>query len=256
MSRFESSTDECVMLVKALPHKSSNYFETVCCAGIGHDMKWRRLYPVAFRTLEADQKFSRWDWISYNFTTPSNDARFESQKVVHETIAVSKRMKTAERSGLARRMTRESTDEAASLGESLTLLRPDDVRLSWRRKTDEEVAVERIKHAALADQLSFLHDAPKALEPCPYEFTFKWKDSAGKSRSNICDDWETSTAFFVRRSSEGELGALASLRQTFEQDYPSKGMRFALGTHSRRSAQWLLVGVLRVDEHDQTELDF
>ena len=254
MSRFEASKDECVMLVKALPHKSSNYFETVCCAGVGHDMKWRRLYPVAFRTLEAGQKFSRWDWVSYEYTTPSKDTRPESQKVDHETISVSKSMKPSERFALARRMTRERTDEAASLGESLTLLRPDNVRFSWRRKTDEEVAVERIKYAALADQLSFLHDAPKPLEPCPYEFTFKWRDVAGKGRTNICDDWETSTAFFVRRGSKGEQGALESLRDTFEVEYPQKGMRFALGTHSRRSAQWLLVGVIRVDETDQGEL--
>lgn len=128
MSRLVSSPDECVMLVKALPHKSSNYFETVCCAGVGHDMKWRRLYPVAFRTLEKDRKFSRWDWISYQFTTPSADRRPESQKVVHETISVTKSMKVGERFALARRMTRESTEEAASRGESLTLLRPDDIR--------------------------------------------------------------------------------------------------------------------------------
>ncbi|MBD3834103.1 MAG: hypothetical protein IE910_12260 [Brevundimonas sp.] len=243
-----------MMLVKALPHKSSNYFETVCCAGVGHDMKWRRLYPVAFRTLENGQKFSRWDWVSYSFTTPSNDQRTESQKVVHETISVSKSMKSSERSSLARRMTRESTDEAAARGESLTLLKPEDVRFSWRRKTDEEVAIERIKHAALADQLSFLHEAPKPLEPCPFEFTFKWKDIVGKSRTNTCDDWETSTAFFVRRAAKGEQGALASLRETFEIEYPQKGMRFALGTHSRRNTQWLLVGVIRVDEADQREL--
>lgn len=256
MSRFEASQDECVMLVKALPHKSSNYFETVCCAGVGRDMKWRRLYPVAFRTLETEQKFRRWDWVSYSFTTPSNDQRRESQKVVHETITVSKSMRVSERSSLARRMTRESTDEAASLGESLTLLKPDDVRFSWRQKADEEIAIERIKHAALANQLSFLHEAPKVLEPCPYEFTFRWKDVAGKARTNTCDDWETSTAFFVRRNALGEQEALQSLRETFEVEYPGKGMRFALGTHSRRSAQWLLVGVIRVDEADQSELTF
>lgn len=254
MSRLTASKDECVMLVKALPHRSSNYFETVCCAGVGRDMKWRRLYPVAFRTLETGQRFSRWDWVSYSFTSPSNDQRSESQKVVHETITVSKSMKAAERFALARRMTRESTDHAASLRESLTLLRPDDVRFAWRRKSDEEVATERIKHAVLANQLSFLHNPPKPLEPCPFEFTFRWRDCGGKDRTNVCDDWETSTAFFVRRSSMGEEDALASLRDTFEVEYPQKGMRLALGTHSRRSNQWLLVGVLRVDEASQGEL--
>lgn len=254
MSRLQAAPDECVILVKALPHRSSNYFETVCCAGVGHDMKWRRLYPVAFRTLGSEQQFGRWDWVSYSFTKPSNDKRTESQKVVHETIKVLKSLRQGERSRLACQMTRESTEDAVSRGESLTLLKPSDVRLSWRLKSDAEIEGERIKHAELANQLSFLHDPPKPLDPCPYEFTFRWRDQSGKEHSNICDDWETSTAFFVRRASKGEQGALASLRDTFEVEYPQKGMRLALGTHSRRNNQWLLVGILRVDDAVQTEL--
>lgn len=243
-----------MILVKALPHGSSNYFETVCCAGVGHDMRWRRLYPVAYRTLGAEQQFNRWDWVSYEFTTPRNDTRVESQKVVHETIRVSGKLKSAERSRLARQLTREDTDEAAARGESLTLIKPSDVLFKWRRKSDEELASERIKHARLADQLSFLHEAPKALDPCPFEFTLVWRDAKGKLRSNICDDWESSATFFVRRKAEGEQAALASLRDTFEVDYPAKGMRLAMGTHSRRNSQWLLVGLLRVNDSPQAEL--
>ena len=43
--------DECVILIKAQPHRSSRYFETVCCAGVGRDQMWRRQYPVPFRIL-------------------------------------------------------------------------------------------------------------------------------------------------------------------------------------------------------------
>lgn len=243
-----------MILVKALPHRSSNYFETVCCAGVGHDMKWRRLYPVAFRTLESDQQFKRWHWVSYRYVRPRSDARAESQKVDHSSIQVGTALRAAERSRLARQLTLESTDEAAARGHSLTLLQPSDIRMSWKRKPDAQVAQERIKHAELAGQLSFLHDPPKPLEPCPFEFSFRWRDAQGRDRSNICDDWETSTAFFVRRRSLGEAAALASLRDTYEVEYPSKGMRLALGTHSRRQSQWLLVGIIRVDEHAQGEL--
>ena len=88
MSRLVSSPDECVILVKALPHRSSNYFETVCCAGVGADMRWRRLYPVAFRVLDDEKQFRRWDRLSYRFTTPSDDKRRESQKVDPDSIMV------------------------------------------------------------------------------------------------------------------------------------------------------------------------
>lgn len=254
MSRLASSSDECVMLVKALPHRSSNYFETVCCAGVGRDLKWRRLYPVAFRILEGAQKFKRWDWVTYQFTTPENDTRRESQKVVHESIALSGKMKQSERSRIARHLTRETTDEAEAKGESLTLLKPTDVRFSWKKKSVAELSDERAKHAVLANQLSLFNDPVEPLEPCPYEFSFKWKDETGQDRRHTCDDWETSTAFSVRRDAYGEEAGLKSLQQTYEVEYPQRGMRFALGTHSRRNNQWLLVGVLRVDENPQAEL--
>lgn len=256
MSRLVSTQDECVILVKALPHRSSNYFETVCCAGVGHDMKWRRLYPVAFRILNDDQKFRRWNWISYRFTAPSKDTRRESQKVDHDTIVVSKQLRDSERSSLARRLTRESTIEAESRGESLTLLKPEDVRFTWKRKSERALEREAQRHATLAQQTSLFNKTAEPLKLCPYEFSFEWRDATGIAKRHTCDDWETSTAFFRRRELHGEQEGLLSLKRTYEEDYPQRGMRFALGTHSRRSNQWLLVGVLRVDENTQTELGF
>lgn len=219
-------------------------------------MAWRRLYPVPYRVLEGAQQFGRWNWVEYKFTSPGNDTRKESQKVVPESIVVKSSMKESERSKIACALTRESVQEAVSRNETLTLIKPSDVALSWRKKSDSEIHDERTKHAALVRQTSMFDRQAKPLEPCPYEFTFKWKSAQGSSHTHTCDDWETSTAFFRRRKEHGELGALASLRSTYENDYLSKGMRFALGTHSRRNTQWLLVGVLRVDDPGQADFGF
>lgn len=102
MSRLVSLPDECVILVKALPHRSSNYFETVCCAGVGTDMRWRRLYPVAFRVLDDEKQFRRWDRVSYRFTKPSDDRRLESQKVDPQSISVTGKLSPNEGSRVAR----------------------------------------------------------------------------------------------------------------------------------------------------------
>lgn len=209
---------------------------------------------MPYRVLEESQKFGRWHWVEYDFTSPGHDGRKESQKVVPESIAVSTKLKPSERSRLACALTRESVQEAASRQETLTLIKPAEVKLSWERKTSAALDGERRKHAALVDQLSFLDKPAKPLEPCPFEFSFKWKSEHGKVHSHTCDDWETSTAFFRRRQEFGEEGALKSLKNTYENEYLAKGMRFALGTHSRRDTQWLLVGVLRVDDQAQAEL--
>lgn len=257
LSRLTSERDKCVILVKALPHRSSNYFETVCCAGVGHDYRWRRLYPVPFRILENSQKFGRWNWVTYDFTSPAHDGRKESQKVVPESIVIAGKLNQPERSRLAASLTRESVEEAEGHGETLTLIQPSDVTFGWRRKPDEELEDERRKHADLIRQISMFDKVVATpYEPCPFEFTFKWRSEAGRIHSHTCDDWETSTAFFRRRERLGEVDALNSLRATYETEYPSKGVRFALGTHSRRSKQWLLVGVLRVDDQIQGALRF
>lgn len=256
MSRLASADDECLILVKALPHRSSNYFETVCCAGVGRDLKWRRLYPVPFRILENAQQFARWNWISYKFTSPAHDGRKESQKVVPETIEISSKLKATERSSIACSLTRESISEAISREETLTLIKPEEVSFTWKKKSQAAIDDERNKHAALVKQVSMFDRLANPLEPCPFEFSFRWKSTAGTTHTHTCDDWETATAFSRRRELYGEIDGLNSLKQTYEVDYLSKGMRFALGTHSRRDSQWLLVGVLRVDDQAQLSLGF
>jgi len=254
--RLHSSSDQALILVKALPHRSSNYFETVCCAGIGRDQKWRRQYPVPFRILQDSQKFKRWSWIEYDFTSPKDDQRSESQKVVPESIQVVGTLKTNERAKFLAPLIRESTKEAEARNETLTLIRPDSLNLSWNRKTTSEIEDERRKHAALANQWSLFDQSAKPLTPCPYKFSFQWRSRLGTSHQHTCDDWETSTAFANRlRSLGSESSALTSLKTTYEEDYLSKGIAFALGTHSRWERTWLLVGILRLDERDTDQIE-
>lgn len=240
--------DECLILIKALPHRSSNYFETVCCAGIGKDGKWRRQYPVPFRVLNDSQLFGRWDWIEYDFVEPKFDERVESQKVIPESIKRIKRSNESTRFRNVQKNIRSSLAEATKLGESLTLVQPKGINFFWRQKTDRQLETEKSKHQALANQFSMFGQAAKPLRVCPYTLYFQWVDSEGKRHRHTCDDWETSSAFFVRRHALGnDFAALNSLKHTFEVEYFTKGMVFGLGTHSRRKSQWLLVGVIRVD---------
>lgn len=251
-----SQADECFILVKAQPHRSSKYSETVCCAGIGRDGKWRRQYPVPFRILDPAQKFGRWQWISYRFTTTEKDRRIESQKVLPESIVLGKEVPKRERSSFLNPLIRPSLSEADDRDESLALIRPDSFDFSWKRKTDAEIYDERIKHAELANQLSLLDHTARPLEPCPFEFKVHWKDGAGIRRNHICDDWETAQALrnFSRRYGESE--ALKLLHDKY-QDYYKRGLALAFSTHSRRNKiygtknQWLLVGLIRLDHSPQ-----
>ena len=245
--------------MKAQPHRSSNYYETVCCAGIGRDGKWRRQYPVPFRILHQGQKFKRWQWIRYRFTPSKRDLRVESQKVTPESIETIGEIKKTERARFLNPLVRATLEEATANNESLAIVRPSEFELYWKKKSDERIETERAKHAALASQLSLLDNSAMPFEPCPFEFRVRWTDQAGAKRNHICDDWETAQAFKRFRGEYGEAQALELIKQKYD-DYFERGLVFAFSTHSRRNVtygtrnQWLLVGMIRLDFDAQAVL--
>ena len=260
MTTAGSNKDGCYILVKAQPHRSSKYFETVCCAGVGKDGKWRRQYPIPFRVLNDYQKFKRWDWIAYEFTKSLEDRRAESQKVIPESLTTGSSLKQAERARLIEPLVRESFTDADEKKESLALIRPKSLEISWKEKSPTELDDERRKHADLAAQISWLDQQAKPLVPCPILFKAKWKGGDGKLREHECDDWETSAAFNKFESMYGRSRAIEVLKSKYENEYFKSGLVLAFSTHSRRNVtfgtrnQWLLVGIIRLDQPKQSEL--
>ncbi len=252
--------DECFILVKAQPHRSSKYFETVCCAGIGRDGKWRRQYPVPFRILDEDQKFNRWNWIKYTFVRSREDRREESQKVQPESLELGPKLKKSERARILNPLIRGSFEDANSRNESLTLLRPKKIKISWEEKSASDLQSEKEKHEELAKQLSWLDNTAKPLVPCPMQFFVDWTDEQGKPSRHVCDDWETSSAYKRFERIYGKEKALNFLQRKYEQEYFQAGLALAFSTHSRRNIthgtnnQWLLVGLIRLDEDKQQDL--
>jgi hypothetical protein len=234
------------MLVKAMPNPSQKYGETVCCAGVTADGKWKRLYPVRFRQL--DTKFQRWNWVAYKYRRPNGDTRAESCHVFEDTICVDGKLKNDdERAKLLSPLVSPSTAEAAERGLSLTLVRPSTSRFHYKRKSQAVIDAERAGYERVLRQASFLDDDLDALEPTPYAFAFTFEDAAGK-HTNACGDWETSATFWKLKKSHGEEAALRHLSEMYNETYPSKGMVFAMGTVKARPKQWLLLGVIRLNE--------
>lgn len=240
--------------MKALPHVGRLRGETVCCAGVTAAREWRRLYPIHFRRLRGDSKFSRWQWVEYDWVLPTDDRRAESRRVQEDTITLGTKMPERERAKFLDEIVVPSTEEAKARGQTLALLRPKATFFSWKPKTARRIEVERAAYVQAASQLSFLDEELRALEPCPYAFHFEYQTEDGKAHAATCDDWETAATFYRFERTLGAEGSLARLHKIFNEDYPRRGMAFAMGTHSRRPDQWLLVGVLRLDPVSQLAL--
>ncbi|MBF0096251.1 MAG: hypothetical protein HQM04_06705 [Magnetococcales bacterium] len=244
-----SGKERVLILVKALPHVSSKYRETVCCAGVTQDKQWRRQYPIRFRFLK-DGKFKRWQWVEYEWRL-SNDPRPESRRVVEESVCPMEEMKEQERAEFLHSLVLSSTKEAESRGQSLALIRPRSPVFFWKRKSDDDIDEERRQYADAVRQMDLFdpHEELRAMEPCPYQFHYSFSTDAG-SHDCVCLDWETSATFFNFERRYGEQSALEKMRDIFGVQYVQKGMVFAMGTHSVYP-RWLLLGVIRLNPLSQ-----
>lgn len=248
----KSGRERALILVKALPHVGKSTGETVCCAGITLERQWRRQYPIHFRRLK--DQFGRWEWIEYDWVRPSDDRRKESRRVQEDALVVLDQMPARERANFLAPLVLESTDQAVARGDTLALIRPTESKFYWKLKSDQQLQKERAAYKAAASQTSFFDDELAALEPCPFEFRFDYKTADGKSHKATCDDWETSAMFYNLENKYGRDHALERMSAVFNDEYPRDGMVFAMGTHSQRPDQWLMVGVIRLNRVSQASL--
>lgn len=254
MSETENSC-RVTILIKAVPRASKKYGETVCCAGVTEDGNWKRLYPVRFRQLTGQSQFGRWDWVSFRYRRPTDDTRAESCHVYEDTIIVGGAVAPDRRPEFLDRLIVGSAKAAAGKGQSLGLIRPRNTRFIFKRKKDAIVQAEKQLFIRAARQTSFLDTELELLEPLPFAFAFQFEDDDGKHMYQ-CGDWETQATFWKWREKYGETRALEHLSARYNDEYPKKGVVFALGNVLKRPQIWQLLGVIRADATFQTSLPF
>lgn len=243
------------MLVKALPQPSKKYGETVCCAGVTAEAKWKRLYPVRFRHLQGEQSFKRWDWVDFSYGKSVRDIRAESCHVHEESIKITGKLPESERTGFLNRIIVGSAKHAEQQGHSLALIRPRNTKFIIKPKSQMELAEEREAYAAAAKQDDFFDQKLADLEPTPYEFRFSFDDDSGHHNYQN-GDWEAHAMFFNERSRSNEEQAIKWMNGVFNEQYPKRGMAFAIGNVAKRPQTWQLLGVVRLDETQQTDFSF
>ena len=112
---------------------------------------------------------------------------------------------------------------------------------------------ERESYRAAAQQESYFDQKLAELEPSSYAFRFSFEDEDGK-HSYQDGDWETHAMFLRERHRTSEQATLRWMSEVFNEQYPRKGMAFAIGNMAKRPQTWQLPGVIRLDESPQSEL--
>jgi hypothetical protein len=136
------------------------------------------------------------------------------------------------------------------------MLKPEILRF-WYEKNSPEQMHEREGVLSRLRAQDDLFKPGMSLIPqraCPYSFKYRYRCDDGE-REGTCQDWETEQTFFRRlRDQASEQAALDWMIAKFGVEYPMKGMALAMGTHSRRKEQWLINGVIRLNNDPQLEM--
>ena len=249
-----SGETEAIVIIKAAPQIGKRHGETVCCAGIDLEGRWLRLYPISFRSLEAGQKFGRWDRIRFRWRLPKDDLRIESRRVDQDTLEVVGKIRKSERERFLSNLIVTSLDAERKSGRSLALLRAEILGFKVERKSKSDLKNESEKRNALLAQPDLFNTKPMIpYKPCPFKFKYQYRTDDG-DREGTCQDWEIEATYFNWAKRYGAEQAISNIRRVFGEEFPAKGMLLAMGTHSLYPETWLINGVVRLDDIQQPTL--
>jgi hypothetical protein len=239
---------EATIIAKALPQVGDKHGETVCVAALDDKRQWHRLYPVSFRMLSEDQRFSRWSRISAKcrMVPPNKDRRTESLNVDQSSIQLLGSLRSNDRTAFIEKALVTSTKRERSEGRSLALIKPDDVRFYWKERSADAIAERLAAYNRLAAQPDIFGSKPlKPLPPAPYDFFYRYRDDDGWHECR-CHDWEVEQTFINWERKYGRQKTLELMHDQYGVKYPEGGMAFSMGTHSAYPDVWMIIGVVRM----------
>ena len=266
-----------LIAVKTYPTLSEKYHELACTAGFLEDGSWIRLYPIPFRLLDNDQKYRKYQWIEADLIKSKNDPRPESFKIINaEAINllnyVNTERKWEERKKLIISKNKIYTDkdeiiEAAHKNKlSLVIFKPmiiedlivETASTEWPENKLKNI-LNSLKQANLFDEGQDLTEF-KIMPKLPFKFSYRFKDSAGKSSTLMIEDWEIGQLYWNCVKNYGRKNAVQKVREKYFDDFAiKKDLYLFLGTtfewHVRKAKNpFVIVGTFHPPKENQLSL--
>jgi hypothetical protein len=249
-----SRTITILVTVKAYPQLSSKYGETVCVAGVRTDTEkpeWVRLYPVVYRDLHYDLRFSKYQYITVD-VSDANDPRPESLRPNLDTLKLGPTLEAGdwrERRRIVEPLMVESMcgllGQQERDGTSLGVFRPASV---------DDLVIEAVgdgwdaSKQGIADQPSLFFPGRASLEKIPYRFLYVYRCaelSCPGHRQSIVD-WEIGQLYRgLRDRGDDDAVALRKIRDKWLKDMcaPERDTAFFVGNHLKNPQGFMVLGV-------------
>jgi len=248
------SAKRVLITVRTYPVLAHRGIEVSCTAGVTSDGNWIRLFPIPYRFLAPDQRFTKYQWIDVEVTKPPRDPRPESYTLRIDSIQRLETIGTADnwrtRKDIVFPLRRDSMcqivrERQSGGGATLGIFRPAKISRLVIRDADPPDWTSK-QRDILSQQLLGFENAPKtALEKIPFDFVYHFRcaDPTCKGHRMTCIDWEMGEAC-RRWRDEYKTGWHAKFRQRFEQEMiTEKDLHFYVGNMHQHQNNWLIVGL-------------
>lgn len=242
---------EVLISVKTYPLPSSKYGELVCTAGFLPDGRWIRLYPIPFRGLSYDNRFSKYHWVTLDLIRSEKDFRPESYrpKFGIDKIKVGKKIDTgkhkdwAERKKYALKEVFTSMNEILQLAKgnekkSLATLKPQEI-IDFVIEADTRDWKQKWQDQTLQYNLFDLDENGEGkkreiVAKVPYKYSYRFLSRGDKNpRQLMIEDWEIGMLYWncLRQCNGDEKKANQLVKRKYFDDFClKKDIHLFLGT--------------------------
>jgi len=252
-----------LVTVKAYPSISTKYGEAICAAGIRLDTpapQWVRLFPVGFRDLAIEKRFSKYQIITLRARKHSTDRRAETWRPDVESIECGE---TVPASGpwLARRRHAEPLigpsmcvlhrgRKGGGSGPSLGLVRPTRVR-GIRVTLESEWSAGQLGTVGQGNLLTSKTELVKPGHAFSYSYICEERGCKGHVQKIV--DWELGESYRSWTQSGDELVEAIKHKWLDEMCTDKREPLFFVGDQHTRPGQFLVLGTFyperRPNEH-------
>lgn len=268
-----------LITVKTYPTLSEKYDELVCTAGFREDGTWIRIFPVPFRKLDYNHRYSKWQWIELDLVKNTSDYRPESYrpKDIDKEIRILEEIDT--KYNWARRcdmvlgyVHKNMTDLLAETknpqkGTSLAVLKPSEILDFIWEKCDREWDKKKMA-AVYANQaqgsLFDLEDTKelfKVVQKLPYKFSYIFKTNDNIVRTMMIEDWELGMLYWncLKESKGDEEVACQKVKEKyFNWMCTERDIYFFVGTtkqfHNIAPNPFIIIGTFYPPKVDTKQL--
>lgn len=245
-------TKKVLITARTYPTPARKGVEVSCTGGITDQGEWIRLFPIPYRFLTSDKRFSKYSWVEVRVAR-SSDPRPESFEVDLDSIKILSPPIPPDHRWIARRALVDplkahclcclQAQRAATGSPTLGLFRPKYIRRLLIRPDAPNWSPAELGRLS---QYSLFQNAPRdPLEKIPFKFIYQFycDEAACRGHHLSCTDWEMGQAYRSWRDRYGS-GWEAKFRQRFEDDMIFKyDTHFFVGTVRIHPASWIIVGL-------------